>query len=265
LSQQFRLSLNDLEMGKEKANEIYQSVCQVTKNFVAVAKKYFLWLYVTLSNELKPEEQAIGLKFEYIVESVLYGLIFEESDSILYKLIIKVLKIKYAELIERLGEALRNFVLEEDKDLEEKYKELYKDFPFEEISKNIQRNKDNKNPFKKFDELIYLEKEIINIMCAKNTKLTEKDLQENWKNLEIKSYVFSSCLVRSKDPEIILDILFIETFIHPQSFMENNKSADFEVLKTIVNLFIPDDVASMLPQAQIADNEQIRIDLSEQN
>ena len=200
--------------------EIYARIIKLIKRTIEVARRFIEWVYEELIIKFKDIVNDQDLNPSFIVESVLYQLLFDDRNSNMNKLLGDLLTRKYASKIQRLEQKIIETDSKELKHYDESLQKaplflLEKDpQPYKRVIDFLQNIKAHRSPYDNCEYILALDREILKCVLEyhTNTQDTKEGVLEEF-GMDIKTPLVLYCILKSRNLELIISKAFIEEFV----------------------------------------------------
>ena len=226
----------------EEVKRTYEQVCFIVKCFVKLINKFIFQVYQKYVKKMHTALNKESYEVEWIIDSIVYEALFSQIDSNLSKLTFGLFRKIHAHRVQKLKniiEEKKSVRLEDDENLVEKYfpflMEKNSD-PYKEVINKISELKLHGNPYKKFEIILSLERQILT--CAReyytNNTETQKYLQNNFE-MDVKFPIMIYCVLKSQNEEVVIDNAFVEEFVDKECL---DYRQDFKAFMGVVSVFL---------------------------
>jgi len=219
---------NNLDISKytDRDEKTYRTIIDLIKSFVRVLRKFLLWVYEELIEQFKLVLKLEDLSPGYILEYEIYNVLFSYNSSLMYKLLIALIKMKnsstYNSLLKKFQVKKAQKLTEYDAHLKASTLFVMDDVaqPYTEVTTMLAKLCNQTNPYKKFETILSLEAEMLKSLERYHTELNlRQKLQKNF-GMDMKFPILQFCIVNSGNTNLIADRILIEEFVN-QNYLSN--------------------------------------------
>lgn len=213
------LEPNEEKKFTEKLEEAYNNGKNNIKFFIGILSKFIIWVYVDFIKQFLPGLNQEDFNPSAVVEDVIYQMLFDSSNSSLYKFALNAVEAKYADQLKIFEENLKSMneirLEEYDKNLEgsllmlEGAQQMYG-----RISKRLRRIKKEISPYNKYEIIVSLDQELLT--CLQNHYHNDYEKMQKVEEMlgrDAKTAIYTYCVVKSQSEHLLLDRTFIEEFV----------------------------------------------------
>jgi len=219
---------NNLDITKytDQDEVTYRNIIDLIKSFVRVLRKFLLWVYEELIEQFKLVLKLEDLSPGYILEYEIYNVLFSYNSSIMYKMLIALIKMKnsstYNSLLKKFQAKKTQKLMEYDTHLKASTLFVMDDIaqPYTEVTTKLAKLCNQTNPYKKFETILSLEAEMLTSLERYHTEFNlRQKLQKNF-GMDMKFPILQFCIVNSGNTNLIADRILIEEFVN-QNYLSN--------------------------------------------
>jgi len=208
--------------------DVFPFILDITKRFLRILKEFTSWIYEDLLLKIENGLDQEDLNPEYVIDSVLCGLVFKASNSFLSRLIMKLLTIQHKEGIDKA----KVFHALKGEDPLDSYDTVLKKatpflmkalpIPYIEVIRKMKSVQNESNPYNKFEVLASLEEEMWSSLCTHYKEKEKEDqlflirLREGF-GMDLRLPIMIYSIVQTQYDRLIVERRFIEEFVNPQT------------------------------------------------
>jgi len=226
----FNPQLEDPNLEKDSPSfaQVFPFILDITRRFLRILREFTSWIYEDLLLKIENGLDQEDLNPDYVIESVLFGLVFKAFNSFLSRLIIKLLTIQHKESIDK---AKVFHALKGEEPLES-YDDILKrattflmkatPTPYIEVIRKMRSVQNESNPYSKFEVLASLEEEMWSSLCTHYKEKEKEDhlflirLREGF-GMDLRLPIMIYSIVQTQYDKLIIERMFIEEFVNPQT------------------------------------------------
>lgn len=221
--EQFGKHLKDIHQmnHSQRIDKLYARILRLIKEFfLKIIKSFIRKSYEPFMKKAEILLRKEDYEPEYILESVVYELLFRDPNTTFNKLVLALLAKKHAERTNKFNKILeerKNESLPNDPILSDKFYGFLlqgNNMPYQEICDDYADIQRQTNPYTKFEIISSLWNKILKIAREyhKDNPEVESQLEREFDE-DIRFQIMTYCIVKSQNKELVVDEMLIAGFV----------------------------------------------------
>ena len=226
-----------------------KSVIIYMKNILIIFIKELYKEHILQLEQSKRGFEYYDLDEDIIIESVLFQLIFEDTNSLEYQIMYKLFQEQNKERSEifiDVCKSLTGYNIENfDPTIPAVFRLVHDPIPYKSVIEDLKNISLCSNPHIKLEMLGILEEEIKESVKSyyfeysnDSNKISENKIIEELDKMDVVLGLLSYCTLQSQNEKLLIDLEFIKTFINKRFISDN--SMRFQIFENIINKDIID-------------------------